>query len=71
MAKRFTPETKLSQLLGEERIEQILADHRVPCVSCPFAQMEMAKLEIGQICQMYGIDLEPLLQELNKLYEKS
>jgi hypothetical protein len=29
--------------------------------------MEMDKLKIGEVCEMYGLDLEGLLKELNKL----
>jgi len=31
------------------------------------AQMEMSSLKLGDICSMYGLDLNKLLKELNAL----
>jgi len=65
MAK-FTEDTSLVEILKYPEAEKILAKYNLPCLSCSFAKMEMEKLKIGQVCQMYGIDLEKLLKELNK-----
>jgi len=65
MAK-FTKDTSLAEILKSPEAEKILAKYNLPCLGCSFAKMEMEKLKIGQVCQMYGIDLEKLLKELNE-----
>jgi hybrid cluster-associated redox disulfide protein len=64
---KITQETTLSEILKLPKAEEILVKYRVPCLACPFARLEMEKLSIGQICEMYGIDLESLLKELNEI----
>ena len=64
--KKITKDTSLAKILKHSEPEKILAKHNVPCVTCPFAKMEMDKLKIGQICKIYGIDINELLKELNK-----
>ncbi len=64
--KKITKDTSLTKVLEDLGAEKILAKHNVPCVTCPFAKMEMDKLKIGQICKIYGIDIDKLLKELNK-----
>jgi hypothetical protein len=56
----------LSDILQKEGAQEILSRHRVPCLTCPMAQMEMKTLKIGDICKMYGLDEKKLLLELNK-----
>ena len=57
----------LEKVLEVKGAEEVLTKHNFPCVSCPMAQMEMNVLKIGEVCNMYGIPLEPLLKDLNKL----
>ncbi len=64
--KKITKDTSLAKVLEDSGAEKILAKHNVPCVTCPFVKMEMDKLKIGQICKIYGIDIDKLLKELNK-----
>ncbi len=64
--KKITKDTSLTKILKHSEAEKILAKHNVPCVTCPFVKMEMDKLKIGQICKIYGIDIDKLLKELNK-----
>ena len=45
--------------------EKILHKNNVPCVSCPMAEMELSTLKIGDVCKMYGLNLEKILKELN------
>lgn len=66
MAK-FSKQTKLAKLLASSKAVKILAKYNVPCLTCPFAKLEMENLEIGEICKMYKIKLNPLLKELNKV----
>ena len=63
---KITQKTVLADVLKAKNAEKVLAKHNVPCVTCPFAKMEMDKLKIGQICEMYGIDLKKLLSDLNQ-----
>lgn len=62
----FTEDTKLGELLDNEETKSILTEFGVPCISCPFARMELDILTIGKICESYDIDLEKLLEKLNK-----
>ncbi len=64
---KFTKDTTLAKVLGDAELEKVLAKHNVPCLGCPFAKIEMNKLKIGEICKMYGIKLESLLKDLNKI----
>lgn len=63
--KKYTSKTKISEITKEEKNLKILKKHRVPCISCPFGPIEMNVLEIGHVSKIYGIDLKPLLNELN------
>jgi len=47
-----------------------MAKHNLPCLSCPFAHQEMESLKLGDVCKIYNIDLEKLLEDLNKIYKK-
>ena len=66
MDKKITKNTTLAEVLEFPKAQEILVKYNLPCLTCPFAKLEMDKLKLGQICQMYGIDLESLLKELNK-----
>jgi len=61
-----TKDTTLGEVLEIPGAEEILAKFKVPCLTCPMAQMEMGVLTIGNISEMYSLDLEGLLKELNK-----
>ncbi|PIS07960.1 hypothetical protein COT78_00555 [Candidatus Berkelbacteria bacterium CG10_big_fil_rev_8_21_14_0_10_43_13] len=63
---KYTAKTLLKDIYKKKDGEKILGDNGVPCVSCPMAAMELDKLEIGQICDIYGLDLEKVLKDLNK-----
>lgn len=64
--KKITKDTSLAEILEFPEAEKILLKHNIPCLTCPFAGLEMKHLKIGQICKMYGIDFKSLLKELNK-----
>jgi hypothetical protein len=68
--KKITIDSTLAEIMKIKGSLEILSENNVPCVSCPFAKMEMDKLKLGEICEKYGIDLELLLVELNELAEK-
>lgn len=63
---KITEDTTLAEVLKRPEAEKILAKHNLPCLQCPFAKIEAEKLKIGQVCQMYGIETEKLLKELNE-----
>ena len=62
---KLTDKTTLGDALATPGAEKIMAKYKVPCLTCPMAKFEMEQLQIGQVCQMYGIDLEKLLKDLN------
>lgn len=61
----ITEKTTLKKILDKKGAEEILAKHGVPCVSCPMAELEMKKLKIGEICNMYSLPLKDVLNDLN------
>lgn len=63
-------DTTLAEILKYPGIEEILVKYNLPCLSCPLASFEIKMLKIGDVCKMYGIDLENLLKELNEKIEK-
>jgi len=67
MIKKIIAKTTLDKILELKGAEEILAKHNLPCLNCPFAQAEMKQLQIGQVSQAYGINLEKLLKDLNKI----
>jgi len=70
MAKKITKDTSLSLLLGDPKTQEILAKYNLPCLSCPFAEFEMENLKIGEVCKMYNINIEKLLNDLERVYRK-
>lgn len=63
---QFSKNTTLDKILEYPKAEKILGKYKLPCLGCPFAKMEMQSLKIGDVCQMYGIDIDNLLRDLNK-----
>ena len=70
MDKKITKDTTLAEIMAKESAKDILAKHKVPCLTCPMAQFEIQELTIGDVCKMYGIDLKKLLTDLNKIVAK-
>jgi len=68
--KKITKDTLLSEILRYPKSEKILAQFNVPCLTCPAAQIEMNWLKIGDICKAYRININTLLEELNKQIDK-
>lgn len=67
MKDKITKEATLAELLKNPGAKNILAKYDLPCLSCPMAKFEIEKLKLGEVCQMYGINLKNLLKELNEL----
>lgn len=64
--KKFTPQTRLKEVLENPRTHPVLLKYRFPCLTCPFARFELERLTLEQVCKTYGIDLEKLLIDLNQ-----
>lgn len=64
---KITKKTKLKEIINNEKIVNVLLKYQFPCLSCPFAQMEMENLEIGKVCEMYNIDATKVIKEINKV----
>ena len=58
--------TKLGKIMKIRGMDKILKKYSVPCVSCPMAKMEIDSLEIGDVCNIYGLKTKELLLEINK-----
>ena len=67
MSKKITKNSTLKEILGIEGTDKILAKYQTPCLSCPMASMEVEKLQIGQVAEMYGLDLKGILEDINKI----
>lgn len=67
---KITKETTLKEILKIKGVEEILSKHNVPCVTCPFAKMEMEKLTLFDICNFYNIDIDKLIKDIEKLIKK-
>lgn len=62
---KITKETTLEKIIEKKGAGKILAENGVPCLSCPMAQFEIDKLQIGEVCKMYNLNLKKILKELN------
>ena len=63
----YTKKSTLKEIIeNNKENEEILHNNGVPCITCPFAKMEMDKLTLEQICNTYELDLEKILKDLNK-----
>lgn len=67
---KITKKTKLAKVINEKKVSKILEKYEFPCISCPFARMEMENLDLGSICEMYEIDGNALIKELNDKLDK-
>jgi hypothetical protein len=65
--KKINKNTTLSKLLEIKGAEEILKKHRLPCMHCPMAQMEMDYLKLQDVCNIYGLDLDKIMKDLEKL----
>ena len=67
MKNKIDKNTTLEKVLKYSGSEDVLKKYNVPCLTCPFAQIEMGELQIGDICKNYGINVKELIKELNQL----
>jgi len=68
--KKITEKTTLAEILKEPKLVEILEKYNFPCLTCPFARMEIENLEIGKVCDLYGIEIKKVLKELNEAIKK-
>jgi len=64
--EKITEKTTLAEILKIEGAEEILAKYGLPCLSCPFAKIEIENLKLGDVCKLYDIDEKRLIKELNE-----
>jgi len=64
--EKITKDTSLAEILKNPEAEKIFEKYNLPCLTCPFAKVEIENLKIGQVCQLYDIDAEKLIKELNE-----
>jgi hybrid cluster-associated redox disulfide protein len=64
--EKITKETSLAEILKNPKLEKILMKYNFPCLGCPMAKFEIEKLKLGQVCEIYEIDAEKLINELNE-----
>ena len=62
----ITKESTIEEVLNHPKGQEVLAKYSVPCLSCSMASMEIKYLEIGDVAEKYGLDLEGILEELNE-----
>jgi len=67
MAKKYTKDTKLGEVLNSPEASKIIGKYELPCLHCAMAKYEAEILTLGQVSEMYGTDLEGILKELNEL----
>jgi hypothetical protein len=64
---KITKDSTLKEILEIKGAQEILSKHNIPCVTCPFAKIEMEKLRLEDICKNYNIKIKGLLEDLEKL----
>jgi len=64
---KITNKTTLAKIVEKKGGAEVLMKNNVPCLGCPMAAMEIDKLKIGEVCKNYGLNLEKILEDLNKL----
>ena len=59
--------TTVKEILEIEGGEDILKKYNLPCLSCPMASFEIGSLKIGEVSEMYGLDIDNIIKGLNDL----
>ena len=63
---KITKNQTLKEIFDLPGGEKVLSTHGVPCVSCPMAQYELNQLTLMDVCNIYGLNLDGILADLNK-----
>lgn len=61
----ITEKTTLGKIIRTKKGTKVLMENGVPCMHCPAVEAEMDTLKLGEVCEMYGLDLKKILDELN------
>lgn len=64
-------DTTLKEILKIKGAREILSRYQLPCLYCPLAKIEMGYLKLGEICKLYGININKLLKDLNRINIKN
>jgi hypothetical protein len=64
---KITKDTTLAKILEKKGANEVLSKNNVPCMTCAMAHMELGMLKLGDVCNMYGLDLNKILKDLAKL----
>lgn len=67
MAKKYTRDTKLSEVMSSAKTSKIIMKYKLPCLHCAMAAYEAKILTLGMISKTYGIDIDNMLKELNEV----
>jgi predicted HTH domain antitoxin len=67
MKKKYTEDTKLLEVLSSPEARKIIDKYRLPCMNCAMAAYEAGILTLGQVSKAYGLNIDELLKELNKI----
>ena len=59
-------DTSLGEVLQNRKAAEILSKHRLPCMGCPMANIEMDEITLAQICEAYGLDYEEIKEDLKE-----
>ncbi len=62
---KITKNSKIEEVLNHPKGRDVMVKHEVPCLGCPMAAMEMKTLEIGKVAEIYQLDLDSILEDLN------
>ena len=66
ITSKIVKNSTLAKILKKKGADKILAKNGVPCLSCPMASFEIDDLKIGDVCKMYGLNIDKILKDLNK-----
>lgn len=66
----YDENTTLKEIMNTEEGKRVLEKYSVPCLSCAMASQEIEFLKIGEVADMYGLEKEKIIEELNKEQEK-
>ncbi len=67
MARKYTEDTKLSEVISSPEARRIIDRYNLPCMNCAMAAYEASILTLGQISRTYGLNIDELLKELNEI----
>ena len=69
--RKITKDTTILELFKMPNMYKKLMELGVPCVVCPIVGYEQAFLTLEMVARAYGLDLDRILDELNKALDES